>query len=195
MSLIPVIVLLAAVWYFSKPEERARFFRSAMGGGGQVWDTALRYWPKRAAFDEALDARTPKPLVTPGIIALNLGIFVCMLLTSGALGDQNTLLRWGASLGPRTTNGECWRLLTSMFVNTGVLHLVANVAGLVQVGLLTERLFGRFAVANAYVGAGLLAGVMNLLLYPVSVSAGASASVFAVYGLFVAAFIAGVAFP
>lgn len=195
MTLISVIVLLAAVWYFSKPEERARFFRTAMGGGGQAWETAARYWPKRTAFDEALEARTPKPLVTPAIIALNVGIFVCMLLTPGGVSDQGTLLRWGASLGPRTTNGEWWRLATSMFVQTGLLHLIANVAGLVQVGLLTERLFGRFAIANAYVGAGLLAGVMNLLLYPVSVSAGASASVFAVYGLLVAAFIAGVAFP
>jgi rhomboid protease GluP len=142
-----------------------------------------------------LEARTPKPLVTPGIIALTVGIFVCMLITPGAIGDQETLLRWGASLGTRTTNGEWWRLATATFVHTGLLHLIANVAGFVLVGLITERLFGRFAIANVYLGAGLIAGVMNVLLYPVSVSAGASAGVFAVYGLFAAAFIAGVAFP
>jgi hypothetical protein len=82
-----------------------------------------------------------------------------------------------------------------MFVHTGLLHMIANVAGFAQIGFLTERLFGRLAIANAYLAAGLLAGVMNLLLYPVGVSAGASASVFAVYGLFAAAFISGVAFP
>jgi membrane associated rhomboid family serine protease len=46
-----------------------------------------------------------------------------------------------------------------MFVQTGLLHLIANAAGLVQVGSWTERLFGRFAIANAC-GAGLLAGVI-----------------------------------
>ena len=29
--------------------------------------------------------------------------------------------RWGASFGPRTTNGEWWRLVASMFVHTGTL--------------------------------------------------------------------------
>jgi hypothetical protein len=82
-----------------------------------------------------------------------------------------------------------------MFVPAGVLHLVANVAGFAQLGLVTERLFGRLALANVYFAAGLVAGVLNLLLYPVGVNAGASASVFAAYGLFAAAFMSGVAFP
>jgi hypothetical protein len=82
-----------------------------------------------------------------------------------------------------------------MFVHTGLLHTLANIGGFVQIGLLVERLFGRLAIANVYVAAGLIAGVVNLLLYPVSVSAGGSGSVFAVYGLFAAAFISGVAFP
>jgi rhomboid protease GluP len=195
MSFLPLIILLAAVVYFSKPEERKRFVREALSRTEHLWGSAARYWPKRLPFDDALDARTPRPLVTLAIVALNVGIFVCMLFTPGALGSPETLMGWGASFGPRTTNGEWWRLVTAMFLHTGLLHMIANVAGFAQVGLLTERLFGRLAIANAYVAAGLLAGVLNLLLYPVSVSAGASASVFAVYGLFAAALMSGVAFP
>jgi membrane associated rhomboid family serine protease len=195
MAFLPLIILLAAVAYFSKPEERKRFVKEVVTRADDLFGSASRYWPKRLAFDDALDARTPRPVVTLAIVALNVGIFICMLVTPGALGSQESLLRWGASFGPKTANGEWWRLLTAMFVNTGLLHLIANVAGLVQIGLLTERLFGRVAMANVYLAAGLLAGVINLLLFPVSVSAGASASVFAVYGLFAAAVISGVAFP
>jgi rhomboid protease GluP len=195
MPLIALIVLLAAVWYFTKPEERARVGRAVLSRAGTFGEVAIRYWPKRQPFDDALDARTPKPLVTLAIVALNVGMFICLVITPGPLADQGTLIGWGASFGPRTTNGEWWRLATAMFVHTGLLHLIANVAGFALIGLTTERLFGRLAIANAYIGAGLLAGVMNLLLYPVSVSAGASASIFAVYGLFAAALIAGVAFP
>jgi len=133
--------------------------------------------------------------VTLAIVALNVGIFICMLISPGSFSNPETLLGWGASFGPRTTNGEWWRLLTAMFVPAGVLHLVANVAGFAQLGLVTERLFGRLALANVYFAAGLVAGVLNLLLYPVGVNAGASASVFAAYGLFAAAFMSGVAFP
>ena len=195
MALFPLIILLAAVLYFSKPEERKRFVKEVLGRTEYLWGSAVRYWPKRLPFDDALDARTPRPLVTLAIVAMNVGIFVCMLVSPGSFSNQQTLIGWGGSFGPRTTNGEWWRLATAMFVHTGLLHLIANLAGLVQVGLITERLFGRVAIANVYVAAGLLAGIINLLLFPVSVSAGASASVFAVYGLFAAAFISGVAFP
>jgi len=195
MSFLPLIILLAAVVYFSKPEERKRFVKEVVNRTDSLFGSAARYWPKPVAFDAALEARTPKPVVTLAIVALNVGIFVCMLFTPGQLGSQETLLGWGGSFGPRTANGEWWRLVTAMFVSTGVLQLIANVVGFVQIGLLTERLFGRLAIGNAYIAAGLLAGVVNLLLYPVSVSAGGSASVFAVYGLFAAAFMSGVAFP
>jgi rhomboid protease GluP len=195
MAIFPLIILLAAVVYFSKPDERKRFLKEAVNRADDTFGSARRYWPKRLPFDDALDARTPKPVVALAIVALNVGIFICMLVSPGSFSNQETLIGWGSSFGPKTTNGEWWRLVTAMFVHTGLLHTLANVVGFVQIGLLTERLFGRLAIANAYIAAGLLAGVVNLLLYPVSVSAGGSASVFAVYGLFAAAFMSGVAFP
>ena len=80
-------------------------------------------------------------------------------------------------------------------VHAGFFQVVANIAGLVQIGLITERFFGRFAFASAFAGAGLLFGVLGLLLHPVTVTAGGSAGVFAVYGLFVTMLIAGVVSP
>jgi rhomboid protease GluP len=195
MGFIALLVLLGAAWYFTTPKERDRFRRALLGGAGQAMSGASRYWPARQAFDDALDARTARPLVTLAIVALNVGIFMAMVMGSGSLSDPNTIVRWGGSIGTRTANGEWWRLATAMFVNAGFLQVVANTAGLVQIGLITERFFGRFALASAFTGAGVLFAVLGLLLHPVAVTAGGSAGVFAVYGLFVAMLVTGVMSP
>ena len=116
-----------------------------------------------------------------------------MLMGPGSLSDPETILSWGGSIGTRTANGEWWRLATAMFVHAGFLHMLANVAGLVQIGLITERFFGLVALVNAFVGAGLLFGVLGVFVHPVIVTAGASAGVFAIYGMFATMVFAGIA--
>ena len=195
MGLIPLIVLLGAAWYFTTPQERDRVRRKALDALDQVCNGASRYLPPRQPFDDALDARTPRPIVTLTIVALNVGIFVCMLFGPGSLANPDTIVGWGGSVGTRTANGEWWRLATAMFVHAGFLHMIVNVFGLVQIGLITERFFGRFAFANAYLGAGLLCGVFTVLMHPIAVTSGGSASVFAIYGMFAAMLVAGVITP
>jgi membrane associated rhomboid family serine protease len=195
MRLISLIVLLGAVWYFTTPQERERLRRLVLRRVDEAWGGFSRYWPAPTPFDAALDARTPHPVVTFTVLALNLGIFVCMVFGNGSLADPDTLLGWGASVGTRTANGEWWRLATALFVHASFLHMIVNVIGLVQVGLLTERFFGRFAFANAYLGAGLLFGVFTVLQHPIAITTGASASVFAIYGMFVAMLVTGITTP
>ena len=195
MGLIPLFVLLGAVWYFTTPQERERMRRTALGLVEQVFGEALRYWPARKPFDDALDARTPRPIVTLTVVALNVGIFVCMLFGPGSLSDPETIIGWGGSVGTRTANGEWWRLATAVFVHGSFMHMIANVIGVVQIGLIVERFYGRFAFANAYLGAGLLFGVLSVLLHPIAVTGGASASVFAAYGMFVTMLLTGILSP
>jgi len=193
MGVIPLAVLLAAVWYFTTPKERDRFRRAVLARFDGVLGRFARYWPAPTPFDAALAARTPRPLATVTILALNVGIYMCMLTGTGSLSDPETVLGWGASIGTRTANGEWWRLATAMFVHTSFLHMIINVLGVAQVGLITERFFGSFAFANAYLGAGLLFGVLSALLHPLAVTGGGSASVFAIYGMFGAMLFAGMA--
>jgi rhomboid protease GluP len=103
-----------------------------------------------------------------------------------ALEDPDTLIVWGASFGPRTTNGEWWRLAAMLGVHAGLLHLVVNTAALVQAGLLVERLVGTAAFATVYLAAGLAAGLVDLAVSPVGVSAGASGAIAGIYGLLIA---------
>jgi rhomboid protease GluP len=129
--------------------------------------------------------------VTLALVGLNAAIFLGMLLGAGAMADPATLVAWGGNVGPRTSNGEWWRLVTAMFVHSGFWHLVVNIAGLVQLGIMLERLVGHFAFAALYFAAGVFAGVVSLFASPLTVSAGASGAIFGVYGLLIASVIWG----
>jgi membrane associated rhomboid family serine protease len=102
------------------------------------------------------------------------------------MAEPATLVAWGGNVGPLTTNGEWWRLVTAMFVHTGFWHLVINIAGLAQLGVMLERLVGHFALAAVYVAAGVFASVVSLFAYPLEVSVGASGAIFGIYGLLMA---------
>jgi membrane associated rhomboid family serine protease len=140
--------------------------------------------PQVVEFWEVLRERTPSAPVTPVLVGLNIVVFVLMLFGPGT---PDHLIAWGASFGPRTTNGEWWRLVTTMFVHVSVLHLFADLAGLVAVGVVLERLVGPLAFAAVYVAAGVSSSALGLIGSPFGVSVGASGAIFGLYGLLLAA--------
>jgi rhomboid protease GluP len=174
-------------------EERLRFAQAIVDGLVFIKDSITKPPSGGEAFYTALKARTKWAFVTPAIVVAYVVVFSMLLVGSGSIGDPRTLIEWGSSIGTRTTNDEWWRLGTAMFVHVGLLHLIAEVAGLVQVGLLVERLVGRLAFAVVYVASGVLAGVWSLTLHPVSVQAGAAGAIFGIYGLLLATLVLGLA--
>ncbi len=178
----PLIVLGIAL-YVMNPEERTRFIQSALTTIRRAIAEATRHRPELDPFREALRARTRWVVVTPAILGAVTAIFVLRLFAAGSLDDPEALLSWGASVGPRTSNGEWWRLVTMTFVHAGLLHLLVNIIGLAQLGLMLERLVGPFAIAGGFVAAGVFAGLFSLAGHPLAVSAGASGAVFGIYGL------------
>jgi rhomboid protease GluP len=185
-----VLVVLGLALRGMSPEERVKFGRTLLASLRFIANAIAKPPSAAESFYVALKARTRWALITPAIVTINVLVFV-LVLGSGALGDPQTVVEWGGSIGTRTTNHEWWRLGTAMFVHFGVLHLLAEIAGLVQVGLIVERLVGRLAFAVVYVAAGVLAGVWNLALHPVSVHAGAGGAIFGVYGLLIASLALG----
>ena len=183
-------VVLALYLRSLNPEQRMEFARKTLDRTRTAVRSAREQIGKVPAdcetFAEALRARTQVAVVTPAILALNLAVFIAMCAGDGALSEPGTLIAWGGSIGPRTTNGEWWRLVTSLFVHAGAFQLLANLVGLVSVGLMLERLVGPVAFAVTYVLAGIIAGIAALSAHQVIVNTGASGAIFGVYGLLVA---------
>lgn len=191
MSVIPILVILGAVYYFTTADEKKRVLRAVLLHVRQAQAAAVRLRPAPGPFDEALRDRARWVAATPALAALSVVVFFCMLIAPGALSDPETLVRWGGSFGPRTTNGEWWRLITAMFVHASFFQLLVNVAALVQMGRIVERLFGRLSFASLYLAAGLTSSVVSLSMHPLGVATGASGSVWGVFGLYVTWLIAG----
>jgi len=184
--LLFVIVVAGLFLRGMSADERIEFLKRIPVLLKRAWAIVTYIPPACRPFNEALKARTRWTIVTPAIVGTHVVIFVCMLFGPGSFSDRDTLLAWGASFGPRTTNGEWWRLLTCTFVNAGVFHLIASVAGTLRVSLMLERLVGPVAFATTYIAAGMLASLASLAGHPVAIHAGPSGAIFGIYGLLLA---------
>jgi membrane associated rhomboid family serine protease len=137
-------------------------------------------------FLHAFYGATPRLVVTPLLVGVNVAVFLAMVL-SGAhplMPSAETLLRWGANYGTALNEGESWRLLTSMFVHVGVIHVAVNMYALWASGSVLERLTGNYGFLLLSVLSGLVGSLNSTLWHMESfrVSAGASGAVFGVFG-------------
>jgi len=140
-----------------------------------------------ARFQHTLAELTPRSYVTPAIIACNVAVFAVMVL-SGVSPLQPTvedLITWGADFGPKTLNGQWWRLLSSTFIHIGLIHLLCNLWAFLVVGHLVERLVGNVGFLTLYLISGLFGSLASVFFQPFVVSAGASGAIFGVYGALV----------
>jgi rhomboid protease GluP len=120
------------------------------------------------------------------LIALNVVVYLAMGFSgvSWVEPSAHDAVKWGADFGVLTLSGQWWRLLTSMFVHFGAIHIGLNMWCLWDLGRLSERLMGRRALALVYFATGLSASLTSLGWDPIRVSAGASGAVFGVAGAF-----------
>jgi rhomboid protease GluP len=130
--------------------------------------------------------------VTSALIAINLAVFVGMVVTgAGFLDfDPRAALRWGGNYGPWTLNGDWWRLVTAGFVHGGLMHIAFNMWCLLSLGQLSERLFGRFQTFFIYLLTGVGGALLSIAHNPRNLEVGASGAIFGIAG----ALLAGVKF-
>jgi rhomboid protease GluP len=131
-------------------------------------------------------ARHPWTSVTNVIVALNCVAFVLMGLAGAGWFETASLMpyvRYGANNGAATTDGEWWRLLTSLFLHYGLMHVLFNMWALFETGHIVERLLGRASYLLMYLAAGIAGGLASIGWNgDEKWSAGASGAVFGVYG-------------
>ena len=193
MGLLLFLTVVGVIAYRAMTaEQRARFPRTILQVTQRLKNIITLRYPELESFHHTLHARTPLAPVTPTLIVVNIVVFVLMFRGADALSDPNTLIEWGGSFGPRTANGEWWRLITTLFVHASWLHLIATVLGLVPLGLIVERLVGPVAFAAMYVALGLFSSLMNVFASPMAVHVGASGAIFGAYGLMIAVLTWGV---
>jgi rhomboid protease GluP len=137
-------------------------------------------------------------VVTQAIFGINVAVFVAMTLAVGVtvFGDpawHELALRLGANYGPLTVSGQWWRLLASVFIHGGLLHIAFNMWCLWNLGRLAESVYGHWTFAAVYLITGLAASLMSVAWhsqFPVS-SVGASGAIFGIAGALIASFYLG----
>jgi rhomboid protease GluP len=97
------------------------------------------------------------------LIALNLFMFVVEECQGGGT-NLEVLYRLGALFPPAVQAGEWWRLVSSLFLHFGVLHLAMNMFALWFLGPFVEFALGlgRFTLVYLLAGIGSMAMVMAL---------------------------------
>lgn len=121
---------------------------------------------------------TKKPVVTYIFIAICIIMFI---LTKGST-DIDTLLKYGANNAYLTKNGEYYRLLSSMFIHIGLLHLLFNMYALYIIGPQVESFYGKFKYFLIYILSGVSGSILSITFSSNTVSAGASGAIFGLMG-------------
>jgi membrane associated rhomboid family serine protease len=82
--------------------------------------------------------------------------------------------------------GEWWRLLTSIFLHAGLIHLALNAYALWIFGTIMEREIGRLPTLGVFLTTGVFAGAASYAFAPgFVVAVGASGAVFGLVGAFI----------
>jgi rhomboid protease GluP len=113
-----------------------------------------------------LAARPPRRLqVYAAIVLINVALYLVLVLNGvhWLKPYPAQLIPWGANVAPLTLTGDSWRLLTSMFLHIGLLHLVLNSYMLVIMGPLAERTFGPVKFTLVYLISGLFGSLASAL--------------------------------
>ncbi len=118
------------------------------------------------------------------ILDLNILVFLLMIFSGIHIISPNgqELLHWGANRRFETTSGEWWRLLTSMFLHGGIMHLFLNIYGLIIAAIFVEPILGRKKYFILYILSGLCGSLASIWWYSNTISVGASGAIFGLYG-------------
>lgn len=132
--------------------------------------------------------RLPLPLARPrltyALLAANVLVWLAMTAAGGST-DTEVLIRFGAKVNILIAEGQAWRLLTSMFLHIGLMHLLFNSYALFVFGVEVERLYGSPRFLAIYLLAGLW-GALASFAFGSALSAGASGAIFGLLGTMVA---------
>jgi rhomboid protease GluP len=132
-------------------------------------------------------AKSPSFPVSVALIAINALVFAIMVLRGVSFFEPTPqqAIAFGADFGPLTLNGQWWRLVTSMFVHFGIIHIGLNMWCLWNLGRAAEVFLGRFSYLLAYFASGIFGSIASVYWHPLAAGAGASGAIFGMAGVLV----------
>ena len=112
--------------------------------------------------------------LTKGILIINIFMFAMSAVFSGGSflkslwsgGDLQTLLKSGASFGAYVQQGQVYRLVSSLFLHAGLIHLIFNSYALYMFGTIVESIFGSRRFYRVYLASGFVGALLTQLFYP-----------------------------
>ncbi len=117
------------------------------------------------------------------IIGLCVIAYVAEVALSGSLDPSiNALFALGALNGIAVFAGQWWRMLASVFLHGGVLHIAFNMWALFNLGILAELLYGRRNYVILYLLCGLGGSALSIFWHPNQIGVGASGAIFGIAG-------------
>ncbi|XP_078428535.1 RHOMBOID-like protein 2 [Wolffia australiana] len=97
--------------------------------------------------------------------------------------SSSTLLRMGALDVKRLIGGrQWWRLVSCIWLHAGIFHILANMLGLLFIGIRLEQEFGFIRIGLIYLLSGLGGSLLSALFIQSSISVGASGALFGLLG-------------
>ncbi len=131
-----------------------------------------------------------------GLVVLMISLIVCFVLSNPAhffgrivsynsltwlIAIQKSILPWG-ELTPKLWQGEWWRAITYMFLHGNTAHLALNTGALYLFGKTVENMYGTSRFYVIFFGAGIISGILQLLITPTEPVIGASGAILGVFG-------------
>ncbi len=121
--------------------------------------------------------------VTRALVIANVFIYLITVAQGAGLNAPGgTLFDKWLLFGPFVAEGQWWRLITSMFLHAGILHIALNMLGLWWLGSMVEQLLGHGRYLVLYFAAGLAGSAGALLASPLQPTVGASGAIYGILG-------------
>lgn len=133
---------------------------------------------------EGIKRYIKKSPVNSTFLGIIIAYFIIITLGGGTTNTE-TLVRYGAFFPPFISEfNQYYRFITSIFIHIGITHLIFNSYALYIFGTQIERLMGHKKYILFFLITGIGGNVATYFFNFVSVSAGASGSLFGLLGAF-----------
>lgn len=126
------------------------------------------------AFESPIQQALHHYPITLALVVICIGVFALQLLfgVNPTNPTNQSLIVWGANFLPFSLGEAPWRLVTSLFLHIGFMHLLFNMFALYYFGQVAERMFGAVNFLALFLLSGVGGNLLNNFLGLHSVMAG-----------------------